>query len=73
MNIDTIKLIGEIKNIEEEIRDRLWNIKMSVEEAGKANYKMNFYKLPEEINKMSLLLGEIRNLHNELLQLRKNI
>jgi len=70
MNIDKIKNEGAIKQLDDEIRKRLWDIKTSTEEAAKSQVK-TFYKLPGEINKITNLVKEINTLYESLLIVRE--
>ena len=70
MDIEQLKNIGAIKELEEEIRKRLWDIKTCTEEGVKTQSK-TFYKLPSEISKMNNLIKEINTLYEGLLILRE--
>jgi hypothetical protein len=69
MNIEKIKWIGEMNNIDKEIRNRLWDIRIATEEAGKT-CKVNFYKLSSEMDKITTLTREVNELYNSLITLR---
>jgi hypothetical protein len=69
MDIEKIKWIGEMNNIDKEIRDRLWDIRIATEEAGKT-LKVNFYKLSSEMDKVTTLTREINELYTTLIVLR---
>jgi hypothetical protein len=70
MDIDRIKNEGAIKQLDDEIRKRLWDIKSSTEEAAKTQGK-TFYKLPGEISKITNLIKEINTLYESLLIVRE--
>jgi hypothetical protein len=71
MNIDNIKNNGAIKQVEEEIKSRLYQIKMLTEEAAKAE-GVSFSKLKNCCNRIKTYIKGINILYDELLTLRNN-
>ncbi len=69
MDIEKIKTNGSIKQVEEEIRNRLYQIKMLSEEASKTEGK-SFSKLDNCCNRIKDYIKEINILYDSLLILQ---